>query len=185
MRKNILAVAVLSAICGFAQADDISSATSGASIDIFQVAGTFANADNVTITSVDQGQVNVVNGNSDANVISITQSVASKANLVMGAQLPDDGGNGSNSMSAGNRATGAIVDISAATLGQFGSTFDNSDAATMNGANNVTIQQDGENAIANMAVDGSGNTIALTQAVTGSVVNAVISATGATYTITQ
>ena len=184
MKKNILAVAVLSAMCGLAQADDISNGN-GSSIDIFQVAGTVANADNVTITSVDQGQVNFVSGNSDSNVISITQSVTSKANLIMGAQLPDDGGNGSNNMSAGNRATGAIADISAATAGQFGSTFDNSDAAGMNGANTVTIQQDGEGAVANMAVDGTGNNITLTQAVAGSVVNAVISATGATYTITQ
>ena len=184
MKQRLLAVAVLTGVCGLAQADNLSNAN-GSSIDIFQVANTVSTGGTVDIISVDQAQVNLVSGNSDSNAITITQSVAAKANVVMGAQLPDDGGNGSNSMSAGSRATGEILDISAAAIGQLNSTFDNSDAAAMNGSNTVTVTQDGEGAVANLAIDGSGNTVTLTQAVAGSVVNAVISATGTAYTIAQ
>lgn len=180
MKQRFLAVAVLTGVCGLAQADNLSNAN-GSSIDIFQVANTVSNGGTVDITSVDQAQVNLVSGNSDSNTIAITQTAAlTRANVVMGAQLPD-GGN----MSAGDRGTGAIEDISAAAIGQLNSTFDNSDAAAMNGSNIVTVNQDGEGAVANLAIDGSGNTVTLTQAVAGSVVNAVISATGTAYTIAQ
>ena len=194
MRKSILAVAVLSSLCGLAQADAISYGGDSASgtvngtsstIDIYQISGTTeTNTDN-TVTSIDltqtgaADQINVVQGFAADNSIKITQEGgAAIANVVINATLPD-APNGLGSQTSGN-----IADITAATAGSVGS---NNDAATADGgtSNTLVLDQTGDNVVANIGIDGSNNIFNITQASANAVLNVVSHGTNINYAIAQ
>ncbi len=202
MKKNILAVAVLSAICGLAQADDVSNVAGAGSVDIFQIGAT--SEDNgvgtrpdgaqalTTITSpggANNNEVNLVQGNTADNLITITQTATnSKANVYINANDPNNTAYG-----AGDRATGHVADVSAAvagTIGTGGTTGGNAldGSAAFSGTNNtITVQQDAASGVLNIALEGTNNIISATQAAgnDGAVLNAVIHATNANYVISQ
>ena len=194
MRKNILAVAVLSTFCGLVHADAISfgqTSTSGSAagagasstIDIYQVATTTeadTGAGILNLTSAPSDQINLVQGNVVDNNLTIVQASTNQvANVVINAQLTDGAGTG-----LGDRSTGNIADITTAVAGSVGS---NLDAATADGGttNTLSLTQSNVGDVANIGIDGSNNVITVTQSTDNAVLNAVTHGTGMNYTIAQ
>ncbi len=194
MRKNILAVAVLSTFCGLVHADAISfgqTSTSGSAagagasstIDIYQVATTTeadTGAGILNFTSAPSDQINLVQGNVVDNNLTIVQASTNQvANVVINAQLTDGAGTG-----LGDRSTGNIADITTAVAGSVGS---NLDAATADGGttNTLSLTQSNVGDVANIGIDGSNNVITVTQSTDNAVLNAVTHGTGMNYTIAQ
>jgi hypothetical protein len=180
MKQRILAVAVLTGVCGLAQADDISNVNAAGSVDIFQVASTITTGGTLDVTTTATNEVNVILGNGADNTIGITQaSGTSIANVLVNAQLPDDANTG-----LGNRLTGHVADSSVAAAGAVGSTYD---ATTTDGGNTnvVALTQNNAGDVANISVDGSANNLTVSQSNDGAVLNMTLHGTGTAYTIAQ
>ena len=190
MRKNILAVAVLSAICGFAQADDVSNTTAAGSVDIFQIGTTAednsaAGAGTLTITSPATNEVNLVQGAVADNLITIDQSAAttSKANLFINANNANDA-NFANNYGVGDRVAGHITDVTLSEIGSVGASYDGTKELS-GSLNTISLTQAADAEVANIAVEGSGNSLTFSQTGAGVILNAAIHATNATYVVTQ
>ncbi len=190
MKKNILAVAVLSAICGFAQADDVSNTTAAGSVDIFQIGTTAednsaAGAGTLTITSPATNEVNLVQGNVADNLITIDQSAAttSKANLFINANNVNDA-NFANSYGVGDRVAGHITDVTLSEAGSVGASYDGTKELS-GSLNTISLTQAADAEVANISVEGSGNSLTFSQTGVGVILNASIHATNATYVVTQ
>ena len=190
MRKNILAVAVLSAICGFAQADDVSNTTAAGSVDIFQIGTTSEDnsavgAGTLTITSPATNEVNFVQGAVADNLITIDQAAAttSKANLFINANNAADA-NFANAYGVGDRVAGHITDVTASVAGAGTPSYDGTAALSGTG-NTISLTQAADAEVANVSVEGSGNSLTFSQTGAGVILNASIHATNATYVVTQ
>ncbi len=194
MKKIVLVVSILLSHSGYVLADEISygqASNSGAvsavgaasNIDIYQVPGTLetdTGSGVLNINTLASDQVNLVQGNVVDNNLTINQaSVNQVANIVINAQLPDDPLTG-----LGQADTGQIGDITLAVAGSVGSSLD---ATTADGGtlNTVSLIQNNANCVINIGVDGSNNSIEVTQSSDNAVSSLATHGNGLSYIINQ
>jgi len=187
MKKNILAITVLSSLSGFVYADGglLSS------IDIYQVAGTMeSNSAGLGSLMIQQdgggsaNKINLVQGDVSNNLISITQvGTGNTTNVILNASLP---GNEVGGFSDITQAIAASTITSGNTLSvsQTGSN-DTANISILGSSNTITLSQTANNATANISNVGDNNNISVTQSTAGSVLNLVAHGTNLNYSVSQ